>query len=500
MLLFPSNFRHFLIYCGFAVLSIVTSKSALSNANPALDPHTLLDSTIIMLQNQREQAVSDYVDAYFHKDALERWNGEGRERYIGWLSAVKHYHKTFSMHEALPFDEKRNRVTARILSQSTRIIYTLTITLAQVHLATNDESNLSWKVSGISITADKPVIDSPLHALTKQELATKLAEYVDFITKNNAFSGSVLLADNDAILYQSAHGYAEQRFQIKNNVDTRFNIGSLNKMFTAVSVLQLAEAGKLSLRDPITNYIDHTLLGDGDFSAITIAHLLSHTAGLGYPSYPKTHPNDLRNLNDYLPYLRYIPIVSKPGEQFRYSSEGFILLGLIIEAVSKQPYNDYLQQQVFTKAGMAQTGNFDIDGVAPNMAMGYFYSNELKSMQTNWFIHGIKGNSAGGGYSNIADLYAFSKALTHNHLLSQKYTNLAFTTKPEFHSDHYGFGFSVHHGDSGKVIGHNGAFIGVGADLRVYLDKGITVVVLGNQDMVTTPVITYVNELMQHLQ
>ncbi|WMN60754.1 hypothetical protein NI389_04915 [Pseudoalteromonas xiamenensis] len=190
MLHFPSNIRHFLIYFGFAVLSIVTSKSALSNANAGLDPHTLLDSTITMLQNQRDQAVSDYVDTYFHKDALERWNGEGRERYIGWLSAIKHYHKTFSLHEALPFDEKRNRVTAKILSQSTRIIYTLTITLTQVQLASSDDSSLPWKVSGISITADKPVIDSTLHSLTKQELATKLAEYVDFMIKNNAFSGA----------------------------------------------------------------------------------------------------------------------------------------------------------------------------------------------------------------------------------------------------------------------------------------------------------------------
>jgi CubicO group peptidase (beta-lactamase class C family) len=301
------------------------------------------------------------------------------------------------------------------------------------------------------------------------------------------------------VLYQSAKGMADLRYQVPNNTDTKFNLASMNKMFTAISILQLAEAKKLSLSDKLVRYINPTLFAKGDFDQITLQQLLSHTAGLGWPAYPDTHPNNVRNLNDYRPLLKHLPLNAKPGSRFGYSNEGMLLLGMVIEKVSGLSYDDYVQQHIYAKAGMTQSGNFDIDGITANMAMGYFYSQKLKSMQSNWFIHGIKGNAAGGGYSTIHDLHKFATALTRYQLLSPELTQLAYSAKPELNSPNYGYGFSVRSAHNGRVVGHAGDFIGVSSALRIYLDKGFTLVVLANQSFASEPVINKADLLLQQL-
>lgn len=128
--------------------------------------------------------------------------------------------------------------------------------------------------------------------------------------------------------------------------------------------------------------------------------------------------------------------------------------------------------------------------------MNYFYSDSLNSLQANWLIHAIKGGPAGGGYSTVGDMYAFAKALTGYKLLSKHYTELAYSAKPELNSPRYGFGFTVRQDNNGKSIGHNGAFIGTSAEFRVFLDKGLTLSILGNQSSVAEPVFTVAESLI----
>lgn len=474
-----------------------SSNAQNSNHNTTKLYQNKIDAAIQMLQSADPQAVSRYIDAELHPDTLKSFGGDGRARYIAYISDIKLFHGSLSLlsYEKLSDEQPRSeplRLSARVRSANTELDYQLRLDLS---------AEAPGKITNIDIVYARAQAteNNTLKKLNKQQLAQQLSAYVERLAQRGTFSGVVLLADQNGVLYQSAKGMADLRYQVPNNTDTKFNLASMNKMFTAISILQLAEAKKLSLTDKLVRYIDPALFAKGDFDQITIQQLLSHTAGLGWPAYPDTHPNNVRNLNDYRPLLKHLPLNVKPGSRFGYSNEGMLLLGMVIEQVSGLSYDTYVQQHIYAKAGMTQSGNFDIDGVTANMAMGYFYSQQLKSMQSNWFIQAIKGNAAGGGYSTIHDLHKFATALTSYQLLSPELTQLAYSAKPELNSPNYGYGFSVRSANNGRVIGHAGDFIGVSSALRIYLDKGFTLVVLANQSFASEPVINKADLLLQQL-
>jgi len=306
----------------------------------------------------------------------------------------------------------------------------------------------------------------------------------------------VLLANEQAVLYQTAKGMAEVRYQIPNTVDTRFNLASMNKMFTAISILQLSAAKKLTLQDKLVNYVDPQLFASADFQQITLQQLLSHTSGLGWANFPAEH-KQFRRLQQFRPLLKQLRLQNKPGQRYAYSNEGMLLLGMVIEQISGLSYDDYVQQHIYAKAGMTRSGNFDLDGVTPDMAMGYAYAPPLQSMQSNWSMVNMKGNAAGGGYSSIGDLHKFAKALTRYQLLPAGLTESAYRAKPELNAPNYGYGFSVRRGPNGVVVGHGGDFIGVSSGLRIYRDQGLTLIVLANQNFASEPVFAKAEALMQ---
>lgn len=449
-----------------------------------------MDAAISMLQSDEIQSVSDFVDSQLHQDTLAGFGGDGRKRYIGYLTDIKLFHHSFTLQSFEPIVPERNEFRAKLRSLNTELDYGLTLELSE---------HAPYKVVDIYFSSPRLTPQKNSLKLTKQELVSQLSTYVDRLAARGAFSGAVLLADKNGVLYQNAKGMADLRYQVKNNPDTKFNLASMNKMFTAVSVLQLVVEQKLALDDKLVKYVDRSLFAEGDFDNISIAQLLTHTSGLGWPNYPDTHQNNLRHLNDHRPFLKHLRLNSQPGTQFSYSNEGMLLLGMVIEAVSGMSYDDYVQKNIYQKAGMTNSGNFDIDGVTPNMAMGYFYSQELQSMQSNWFIHAIKGNAAGGGYSTISDLHKFSTALTSYKLLPEVFTRAAYSAKPELNSPYYGYGFSVRSGQKGSVIGHSGAFIGVSSEMRIYLEQGYTLIVLANQGFASEPVITVADSLIKAL-
>lgn len=449
-----------------------------------------MDAAIAMLLSNEPQAVSHFVDSQLHSDVLHSFGGEGRERYIGYLNAEKRFHGAFSLLSLLPMTPQQRYYEAKLRSHNTELDYTLRLGFS---------AEAPFKVSTISLNYRAVAADKALAKLSQQQVVSELAGYIDRLAGRELFSGTVLLADQQGVLYQTAKGMADLRYQVKNTTDTKFNLASMNKMFTAVSVLQLVAEKKLALDDKLTKYVDRELFADGDFDNITIAQLLTHTAGLGWPDYPDMSQNKLRNLHDHRALLKHLPLNSSPGSRFSYSNEGMLLLGMVIEAVSGQRYDDYVQQQIYAKAGMTNSGNFDIDGVTPNIAMGYAYSPQLQSMQANWFIASIKGSPAGGGYSTINDLYQFATALTQYQLIPKDLTEAAYSAKPELNSANYGYGFSVRANQNGRIVGHSGDFIGVSSAMRIYLDKGYTLIVLANRDFASEPVMAMADSLLGRL-
>jgi CubicO group peptidase (beta-lactamase class C family) len=242
------------------------------------------------------------------------------------------------------------------------------------------------------------------------ELVSAVKEYVAQLTKNDEFSGVVLLAQNGKSLFQSAYGHADMEKKIPNQVDTKFNIGSINKSFTALAIRQLAAKGKLSFGDPIKNFLPDYPNKEAA-EKVTVQHLLSMTSGIGdifgdrYESIPKAK---LRTLRDFLPLFADKSLEFEPGADHRYSNGGYVVLGLIIEKVSGVDYYTYVRENIFKPAQMTDTDSYEKDAPVANRASGYTLEGYRKSNDASL---PARGSSAGGGYSTALDLLRYTVAL-----------------------------------------------------------------------------------------
>ena len=263
--------------------------------------------------------------------------------------------------------------------------------------------------------------------------------------------------------------------------------------------MQLVETGKISLDDPLTKFIDKNLLGKGNFEKIKIRHLLSHTSGIGNISGYSEIQNKIRSLKDIEHLYNSIDSTFEPGSQWRYSNEGMMLLGQVIESVTGESYFDYINQNVYQKANMKQSGSFDLDVPVKNTARNYWFSVETGQITENLMFQSVKGGPAGGGYSTVGDLHKFALALQNGALISRELTQVALTEKPELNAPNWGFGFSIRNSDGNTVIGHNGAHLGMTARLNMYQEEGYILVVLGNFQSSAWPVVAKIDQLIKRL-
>jgi CubicO group peptidase (beta-lactamase class C family) len=303
------------------------------------------------------------------------------------------------------------------------------------------------------------------------------------------FSGAVLVARDGIPLFMKAYGLASKRYSVPNQIDTKFNLGSMNKMFTAVAIAQLAAQGALSFSDPIAMHLPDYPRDVA--SKVTIHHLLTHTSGLGnfFNEKFEASRSKLRTVDDFIPLFIDQPLAFEPGERWQYSNAGFIVLGAVIQRVSSgQSYFDYVREHVYKPAGMHNTDAYDMDRPIPNLAIGYTRAYvrewpELGPWRSNLFLHTIKGGPAGGGFSTVEDLLKFDQALRGHKLLSPEHTNTVLAGKvdlPGAPGTQYAYGFHDDRTKASRIVGHGGGFPGINGQLDMYLDLGYTVAVLSN--------------------
>lgn len=312
----------------------------------------------------------------------------------------------------------------------------------------------------------------------------KLSDFEEFVSKlakADVFSGAILIAKNNKVLYKKVFGSANKDFNVPSTIDTKFNLGSMNKMFTAVAIAQLVESGQLSFDDPLSKFLPN-IPNKEDAQKIKIKHLLSHTSGLGdyfNEKFEESSRKKFKTIDSMMTLIADEKLAFEPGTDWKYSNTGYLLLGEIIEIVTGKSYYDYIRDHIYQPAGMLNSDSYELDKVNHNLAVGYdkkFTENGFYFVN-NIFDHVIRGGPAGGGYSTVDDLLKFGNALKNNKLLGSKYKEMLFTPKPELHSSNYGFGFSIL---KPGIIGHSGGFEGISGNLTLYLDKGYTVVVLSN--------------------
>lgn len=325
----------------------------------------------------------------------------------------------------------------------------------------------------------------PVSRLTENEAIAAVKALLEKNAAADRFSGAVLVSKNGKTLFSGAYGLADREKKIPNRLDTRFRIGSMNKMFTAVSVLQLAEAGKIKLTDPLGKYI--TDYPNREIATkVTIHQLLTHTGGTGDIFGPEfdSHRLELRTLNDYVALYGKRGPEFEPGNRWEYSNYGMVLAGVVIERVTHQSYYDYVQVHVYKPAGMTLSGSLPEDQAVANRSVGYRRS-DSSGWTPNTGTLPYRGTSAGGGYSTVGDLVGFATALLSHKLLNASYTELLITGKVATGRGpgKYAYGFEDERDKNGKgYVGHGGGAPGMNGDLRIYPKSGYVVAVLANLD------------------
>ncbi len=341
----------------------------------------------------------------------------------------------------------------------------------------------------------------PPGPLTEEQAVAEALAFVGRLCEHDLFSGTLLVAKGDLVLLADYCGEASKRFHAPINIDTKFNIGSMNKMFTSTAIMQLVEKRIVSLDDPLSKYLDETWLPRDITDKIKIRHLLSHTSGLGSyfnETFMEGSRLRWRELDDYKELVRGDTLAFEPGTDWQYSNTGMFLLGVVIEEAAGVNYFDYIRENIYAPAGMENTDCYDMDCPVENLAIGYWPSTECASgWKNNLYEHVIRGGPAGGGFSTVRDLYRFARALQTGRLVAPETVEMMWTEQfdPDRHYG-YGFGFSLRPGPHGRIVGHGGGFTGVNANLDMFLEQGYIVAVMSNYDEGANPVRAKVAELL----
>jgi CubicO group peptidase (beta-lactamase class C family) len=321
--------------------------------------------------------------------------------------------------------------------------------------------------------------------LPEADAIAALRAELDALVAKDGFSGAVLVARHGKPIFAQAYGLADREKRIANTLDTRFRIGSMNKMFTATAILQLVQARKLSLDDTVGKHLpDYP--NKHVASKVKIHHLLTHTGGTGDifgPDYDAKRL-ELRTLEDYVKLYGNRELLHEPGEGDRYSNYGFVLLGVIIEKVTRKSYYDHVQASVFKPAAMTSTSSPFED--RPMAGRSIAYTKQLGDQRLAAWTDAkdtlpIRATSAGGGDSTVGDLLKFANALTANKLLDKKHGELLTARKTGEPAGGYAYGFGTSEQDGVRCFGHGGGAPGMNGDLQI-CDSGYTIAVLANLD------------------
>lgn len=332
----------------------------------------------------------------------------------------------------------------------------------------------------------------PHGKMSSSEITRQTDALMKRLAAADVFSGAVLIAHNDKIIFKQAYGLANKAYNAPNRTDTKFNIGSITKVLTAVAVMQLAEQGKLLFNDTIGKYLpDYPNKAVSE--KVTIHQLLTHTAGL--PRMARLSAQGLalrpglRTVSAWFPLFAERPPDFEPGTRYRYSNEGYIVLGAIIEKASGSNYYDYMKEHVFKPAGMRDTDFYELDTDTPNMATGYTRTgtisrSQLEARRNNSLLTFVKGQPAGAAYSTVEDLLNFKIALFGNKLLSPEYTQMVLTGKVETGDEgvRQAYGFEDEIANGARLINHSGSVPGGEARLEIFPELGYTVISITNYD------------------
>jgi CubicO group peptidase (beta-lactamase class C family) len=429
---------------------------------------------------------------YAKENFAPRFLGISMEQHLEFLSSVHDWTRGVEFHSVQ--EEKPGEAIVLLKAKLTGDWLALVVRV---------EPEAPYRISGLGLRPPKPPASAGTgKKLSEHQAAEELEAFMKKLAAADVFSGTVLLAKDGKPIFKAAYGIANKDFDAPNRIDTKFNLGSMNKMFTAVAIAQLVERGKLSFEDPLAKYLPE-FPDPSAAQKIKIKHLLSHTAGLGgyfSRAWGESSRGLYRTVDDMMKRAAADEkLLFEPGSRWQYSNTGMLVLGKVIEKVTGQSYYDYVRDNITRPAGMINTACFELDNVNPNLAVGYEkeFTDDGYHFTNNIFDHVLRGGPQGGGYSTVEDLLRFDVALRSNKLVGAEYVKLLLSPKPELNSPRYGYGFQID--TDAQIAGHGGGFKGINSNLDMFLGTGWTAVVMSNYGGAPPPVQQKMRELVRLL-
>lgn len=339
----------------------------------------------------------------------------------------------------------------------------------------------------------------PYSPVSSKEMKPYLKKYLKTLDEIDFFSGSVLVAKGNTILFEETYGESNKKSNTKINANTTLNLASVSKTFAGVAIAKLAEQGKLKFTDSISKFIPEYPKDIAD--QVTIHHLLAHTSGIELDDYePFNKENDnAKNLDEKLrAQITHIDSLNegrrknfKVLNKYDYSNEEYVLLGIIVERASGMSYAKYIEQDIFNPLNM-NNSFADTQKITKhkNKAIGYTYKDAQSKFiggstrRENGEI-GRFSDPAGGIYSTTRDLYTYFKAINNHTLVSKETQELLHKKHAKFfvdgeRSSHYGYGFVIKKEGETMMIGHGGTYPGVGGYFYYYPKTDHYVIILSN--------------------
>jgi CubicO group peptidase (beta-lactamase class C family) len=312
----------------------------------------------------------------------------------------------------------------------------------------------------------------------------ELGRFLDEEEAADRFSGTVAIEHGGEIVFTGAYGHAHLGFGVRNRVDTRCNTASITKMVTAVAVLQLVEAGDLSLEATVAELLPDVAIGKAD--RMTVHHLLSHQSGLGdyWNERCQQRRSVLRTTADYLGLLDGDEPAFEPGSGTAYGNSGYVLLGAIVERTTGVDYYDHVRDTVCRPAGMADAEHVELDRIA-DVAHGYTYVEwqgpaHPDHRRDNLFQYPVRGSAATGLYASAPDLVRFGLALRAHRLLGEEAVRWMLADPME--AGGRGYGTQRIPYAKGTAVGHGGRAFGAATIFLVLPEVDVSVAILANYD------------------
>ncbi len=326
----------------------------------------------------------------------------------------------------------------------------------------------------VPTVAPPPASSGATPSIDPQQVAADLDKTLQDLTAAHQFNGSILVAKNGQVILSEGYGLADRDKNIPNTAQTKYRIGGMSSQFTAMGIMMLQEQGKLSEQDTLCTYLTDC---PDSWKAITIHQVLTQMDGIPdrCDVYCRQSPTSPAVLEQYIAFVKTLPLDFQPGERYNFDTWiGYTLLGKVIEAVSGQSYETFMQKNIFEPLQMSNTG---YDPNRGDVAIGYKAQYSVDAAVNFWVLF-----SAAGLYSTVEDLYRYDQALYTDKLVPQEVLDTMFTSYAPSERTGFGFGYGWYVAlDGPRQVKAPSNFYGLDTTFRRYLDDKVTIIYLSNQ-------------------